>query len=75
MLGVNSKEKIPMPIIISRLAPAQWFILKITPKPDRDTDTAPVINANFFIWIVFMGSLIYDFSGSPFFEWLLASKD
>jgi hypothetical protein len=75
MLGVNSKEKIPIPIIISRLAPAQWFILKITPKPDRDTDTAPVINANFFIWIAFMVSLLNGFQVRLVYEWLLVSKD
>jgi hypothetical protein len=50
ILGMNNKEKIPIPTINIISAGCQWFILNMTPKPVNENDIAPVINANFFIF-------------------------
>jgi len=54
MLGVKNKEKIPIPTTISKSAGCQWFILNKTPRLVNEIDIAPVRNANFFIFIIFI---------------------
>jgi len=43
----------PSPATISKSAGRQWFNLNNKPKPDNENENAPVMNANFFISIVF----------------------
>ena len=49
MLGMNIKEKMPIPRIKNRLAPGICAILQMIPRGASDKAKAPVINANFFI--------------------------
>jgi hypothetical protein len=54
MLGVKNREKMPIPATIIKSAGCQWFILNRKPRLVSEIEIAPVINANFFMGLVFI---------------------
>lgn len=56
MLGTKKMENKTMPANNRILAPGKCNNLNKTPTGVREKDKAPVINANFFIWFVFIFS-------------------
>ena len=68
ILGEKNKEKMPIPTTSIRSAGCQWFILNTKPRLVNETEIAPVINANFFIYTIFILSPSMASGNSPVFE-------
>ena len=57
----------PIPTTNNQSAGCQWLILNKTPKLVKENDSAPVMNANFFIFHIIIFPRRYGFSVSPRF--------
>ena len=65
MLGTNTNEKITRPNCNNNPAPGQCVISNNTPNDVKENDSAPVMNANFFMLVNFKFLICLAFKFRP----------